>query len=571
MMESIMKKIFYLLSLAAVLAASCQKPEYIEPTAERQGITSLTAYFTMGKFVDKELAKLVIDNPDIDRYVIPVPWFYPEESEDGTTIHMTKARVRAELAPNCKIEPALTILDLTQENKFTYTNAQGESRDIIITGIRKKSSKANAMSFTLMEPYPVEGFVNDEKGEIYLFTTDDLSGFTASAVPCAHATVKTDLSQPKNYNEPQTVTLIAHDGTERTYDILKKYPSKIPYGFRDGSVRQLFNIDPVTRLGFPGHKTEVYPSLASVGGKFVVALGYGQVPVYLNGLTGVKEGVVNVGSAVADAVSNDQGGNLLYITNAPASEKCMIYRTKSVTEAPVLFHSFDNETDVAVGHHVRVHGNIDTDAVILLSHEGVSGITETSKITRIVIKGGVVASTEVLDLSSLGLSWGETSYWGVKAVPVSTNPADGLMLSYYTPNILSYVNGNMKIAAQLDMATLGASGNYGTNCLDAKTYNNALYLVSLISGHFPQWGAGPMLNIFDIGAPTSIKDGKPIVTTNTDGAEIEWFQKADQGVSAADVVMAPSADGFKVFIYYYDHNCGVIGGYSADCIDMRAV
>ena len=45
-----MKKI-YLLLTAVILCAvsSCHKPEWVEPTAERQGITSLTAYFTFNK------------------------------------------------------------------------------------------------------------------------------------------------------------------------------------------------------------------------------------------------------------------------------------------------------------------------------------------------------------------------------------------------------------------------------------------------------------------------------------------------------------------------------------------
>jgi hypothetical protein len=170
-----MKKIFLLMIAALALFSSCQKPEYVLPTVERQGITSLTAYFTSGKFVDQQLAKLEISDPDADRYVIPVPWFFPEESDDVTTIHMTRVRVRAQLANNCKIEPPLTILDLTQEHKFTYTNAQGESRQIIITGKRVKSSNAKAMSFKLVEPYMIEGFINDEAKEIYLFTTDDLN------------------------------------------------------------------------------------------------------------------------------------------------------------------------------------------------------------------------------------------------------------------------------------------------------------------------------------------------------------------------------------------------------------
>jgi len=563
-----MKKIFYLLSVAVLaLISSCQEPEYILPTTERQGITSLTAYFTLGKFVDQEMAKLVIDDPEADRYVIPVPWFYPEESEDGTVIHMTRARVRAELAPNCKIEPALTILDLTLENRFTYTNAQGESREIIITGIRKKSSKADAMSFTLTKPYPVEGFVNDEKSEIYLFTTDNLEGFTADVKVSAHATVKTDLSVARNYNEPQKVTIVAHDGTERTYDILKKYPTKIPYGFREKSVRPLFNFEPVTRLDFPVYTTSVYPSMAYVGGKLVVNFGDGNVPVYLNPLTGVKEGTVNLGAASPGSVTSDDAGNMLITSHTEAAETCTIYRTDAVDKAPVLFHSFVNDTDVPVGYHVKVHGNIDGDAVILLSHEGVAGITETSKYTKVVVSGGTVVSTQVYDLKNLGLSWADLPSRVPKAVSASADPSDGLFISYYSRNILSYINGNGVIAAEFDLLNFGATGNFGTNCLDAKTYNNATYLVSLITSQFPHWGAGPRLNVFDVTSPTSIKEGKPILSNN----EIELFQKADAGCAAGDVIIAPSADGFKVYIYYFDHNCSVLGGYVADCIDMTAI
>ena len=106
-----MKKIYYLLFVSALaMFSSCQEPEFIEPTAERQGITSLTAYFTTGKNVEKEMGKLVINDPEQDRFVIPIPWYYPEESDEETLLHMSRVRVRAELAPNCKIDPPLTIL-----------------------------------------------------------------------------------------------------------------------------------------------------------------------------------------------------------------------------------------------------------------------------------------------------------------------------------------------------------------------------------------------------------------------------------------------------------------------------
>lgn len=561
-----MKNIYKML-LAAVLvtAASCQKPQFVEPTAERQGITSLTAYFTSGKFVDQQLAKLDVTDPDAERYVIPVPWFFPEESDDATTFYMSRVRVRAELAPNCKIDPPLTVLDLNEEHNFTYTNAQGESRNIIITGKRVQSSKCNLMSFSLKFPYAIDGFIDDEKGEIYIFTTDDLSGFSAEAVPCAHAKILTDLSVKKNYNNPQTVTVQAHDGkTERTYTIVKKYPNKIPYGFRSESVRPLFNFEPVSRLNFPEYTVTVNPSLAYAGGYIVVCFGNGDTPMYLDGLTGVKKGEITLGDAQPGSVTNDEGGNLIITSHAEAAGLCNIYKTKSVSQAPVLFHSFENATDVPVGYHVKVHGNIDSDAVIILTHEGIAGVTETSKYTRVVVKGGAVVSTDTVDLAGLGLSWGAAPTNTAKVVPASARPEDGVMLCYYSRNIISYVSGTGKIAAEYDLAEVGANGNYNTNCMESKTYNNATYTISLITSHFPMWGVGPMLHVFDTTSPTAIKDGTPVLANNA----IEWFQTAAAGCAAADVVAAPSADGFKIYIYYFDHNCGVLGGYVADCIDI---
>lgn len=561
-----MKKIYNLIFIAVLaLAASCQKPEYVEPTADRQGITSLTAYFTSGKYVDQAIAKLDVTDETMDYYVIEIPWFFPEESEDPTTIYMSSLRIRAELAPNCKIEPALTILDLNLENKFQFTDNKGETRDIIITGKRTKSRKNNLMSFALTEPYRIDGFINDDTNEIYLFTTDDLTGFSAEATACAHATVETTLSVKKDYNNDQEVTVVAQDGkTKRTYTIQKRYPNKIPYGFRSESARQLFNFEPVSRLGFPEYTVTVYPSLAYVGGNLVVCLGNGGTPVYLDGLTGVKAGEINIGSVASAAVTNDEGGNVIFTNHAEPQETLEIYKTKSVTEAPVLFHSFVNETDVPVGYNVKVHGNIDTDAVIILTHEGIAGVTETSKYTRVVVSGGAVVSTETVDLAGLGLSWGAAPTNAAKVVPVSAKAEDGVMLCYYSYNTIVYVNGNGAIAATLPVLDEGISSNYNTNVMETKTYNNAPYAIHMVSSHFPMWGCGPHLRVFDISTPSSIKDGMTVL----ENTAIEWYQTAAQGCAAADVIMAPSTDGFKVYIYYFDHNAGVIGGYVADCIDI---
>ena len=65
---------------------------------------------------------------------------------------MIKARVHADLQPNCKIDPPLTVMDLTEENHLNYTDASGNSRKIVITGNRVHSTKCELLTFDLVDP-----------------------------------------------------------------------------------------------------------------------------------------------------------------------------------------------------------------------------------------------------------------------------------------------------------------------------------------------------------------------------------------------------------------------------------
>ena len=78
------KNILLLLAVVMLAMTSCEDPKYVAPTADRQGLTSLTAIFTSGPFVDQTMAKLDITDPIPDRLVIPVPYYYPETSDDET-------------------------------------------------------------------------------------------------------------------------------------------------------------------------------------------------------------------------------------------------------------------------------------------------------------------------------------------------------------------------------------------------------------------------------------------------------------------------------------------------------
>ena len=573
-----MKRIYYIIFAAVLLlAASCQKPQFIEPTTERQGITSLTAYFTTGKYVDQQLAKLDVTDENMDYYVIEIPWFFPEETEDPTTIYMSNLRIRAELAPDCRIDPPLTVLDLNQENKFTFTNNKGESRDIVITGKRTKFRRTDLISFNVIGTFPCEGFVDNDLRKIYLFTNDDLNGYTAEAVTCVHASIKNpeQLAKPRDYNQPQTITVVAHDGvTETEYTITKENPTKIPYGFNAESAKELFSINP-GNIGFPEYTAAVNPSVGVLETKLVISMGDGTAPKYLNGITGVLEGEINLGAAKADGMTSDEAGNLVLTNKAAGGEVVNIYTTNSLSAAPELYYSFTNETTFVVGNVVRVIGDVKTDARMILTHEGVAGVTTCSIVTELVVRGGQVVEQNVVDYSSAYPGWGETAIHYAKVTPVSVDPANGVMISSYSNSVmvgedshyyLAYIDGKMS-KSEKDLFDVDYC-NWGKNpnSMDAKRYNNATYLAHFITTQFPAWGQYPGLYIYDISNPSTIKTADPVVMNS---ALTQYNEtNAESSNSCGDVVISQSADGFKLFVYYFDHYGQTIGGYSVNCIKM---
>lgn len=562
-----MKKIYSILLGAVAVLSACHEPEYVSPTAERQGLTSLTAIFTSGPFINQPMAKLSVTDEATDRYVIQVPWFYPTTSDDETTPYMNKVRMQAELQENCFIEPALTILDLTQENYFTYTNAQGAKRKICITGERVKSNACELLAFSLQEP-AIAGIVDKANKKISLISADDLSACLGEAEISAHATISPDPSiTPLNYNEPIEFTVTAHNGVDKAvYTVKKEVPAKIPSGFNKESVEQLFNFDPVATLGMPNYTTSITPSMAAINSHLIVCLGDGSAPVYLNRITGVKMGNINLGSATAGSITSDEANHMLIVNHAEPGTAVNIYKTSSVTEAPVLFHSFTNDAGLPMGTKMKVIGNIDEDAIITISNEGIDGVTASSKFTSILVRSGAVASVQVMDISATGIAWGSAPVNVATVVAASTDPTDGCFESKYDPSDFCWIKADGTIGAQLPSDLTGWGLN--PNCLDSKRFNNVNYVALFVVSHFPHWGMGPQLYLYNVNDKTQltgsdVASAPCLVLANQN---IGWYQQADAGVASGDVLIAPTADGFKFYLYYYDHNSGVIGAYAADCI-----
>lgn len=557
------------------------------PTADRDGFTSLTAYITSGDYNGMELAKLVVTEEMIEEgYLeIPIPYYYPEESEQSTIKYLSSLRLKAELDKNNYIEPALTVYDMTEEHSFVYTDTKGDKHNIVIAAARKKSDQATFISFELVNMF--EGFIDNDERKIYLYTKDDLTGCTATAQVSAHAEIVTDLSVARNYNEPQEIVIKSHSGKEFTYTTEKAEPTKIRSGFNANSLRLLFNVDPKSRYGAPDYlDTGVKPSIASVGGKLVISYGNGSTPIYVHGTTGVKEGEIALGDAEAYGLANDNGGHMLLSSKLEGAGTLKIWKTSSVTTAPELFYSYENEVALPIGNKIKVYGDIAEDARIALPYAGVAGVTTASQVLVLTVTGGAVTGTEIVDVAGAGMSWNGFPTGIAGFAPAGATADTGLFTASYgcagfnaSACYLAYLDDKYAVSKTM-LAKDRSAWLWNTNTIDCKHFNNVDYLVLLTLGHFPAWGS-PSISIYNVTDKGSLTgdlfggtDDKgntyELTSARVAHSTLDAFNGVnnidDETISSGDVTIVPSADGFKIFVYYYDQYSGCIGAYSADCI-----
>jgi hypothetical protein len=562
------KHIFYF--LAALLAfgafSSCQDPDYVDPTADRQGLTSLTAIFTSGPYVDQEAVKLNITDPDQTKFVIPIPWYFPVDSNSVTTPYMTAMRVTATMDYNCSISPGLGVLDLTKDNYFTFTDNKGNSRQIDITGERTKSSACQLLTFDLVEA-GISGVIDQDSKTITLVSYSDIAPSSASVSISSHATISPDPAEVRDYNSDVQFTVTADNGTSKNvYTVKKGIPSKIPNGIRTDSQRKLFQYD-ISSLGVTDG-SKVNPTLAVMGKYLVVDMGDGSAPIYLNKASGAKIGNIALGAADATgSVGADLAGNLL-ICNYCTSGKLNIYKTNSPTTAPTPYISLDNAWGIPLGSHIHVQGSLDGNAIITVNVDG----PYAQHFLRWTVTGGGApqmagdeAGSPLVEISSAPGQW-STRPQDAKVVARSTNLADGYYYSYYDNNNVFYCGNNNKTISYL--TPLSDNGNFNYEPIDTRAFNNCNYFVLYSVGWFPQWSTAGHLFFYDVSSAASFTGS--VDGTGTQklvyGFETPVNTTVAQGSGNGDVVMMPTQDGYMLDVYYIDGAGLVIGGVEFDCI-----
>jgi hypothetical protein len=547
--------------LATIFAlGSCVGEDPVAPTADRAGITSLTAYFTSGINKDKAAVAWTVDNSaQITDYVIPIPWYYPEESDSTTEKYMSAMRVVAIVENNCTIDPPITTLDLTKKTPFTYTDPYGTQKQITISGQMTKSDKCAIKSF-ILQPGDVSGVIDEDTKTISLITAGDLSECTAEATLSPHSTISPDPAVAHNYNDGFKFTVTADNGTTTaTYNVVQQVPPKISSGIRANSKSDLFKTD----LSVYGISSFSNATLACVGNNLVVDAGDGSTPIYLSKVTGNKIGTIALGDANANGcVASDLYGNMLISNFAASGSQLKIYKTSSPTAAPTLYLTYNNGLGLGLGSHIQIQGNLDGDAVITATCAG----PYAQHFLRWTVTGGVLDATPKLIKIEGVTQWGGSQ---AKVVNRSTDVKDGYFVGHYAdgnPKI-NYCDGTTNtVTMSIASSNTDFGDDYGPNyscyCMDAREFNNKKYLALLNLDYF-DW-PGSKLYLFDVSNMDNFTG--TTVTSNSLYYSQNVTGNVSQASGSGDALLMPSKDGYKLDLYYISGNDMVLGGIEFDCI-----
>ncbi|HNY06249.1 MAG TPA: DUF5018 domain-containing protein [Candidatus Egerieousia sp.] len=565
-----MKNFMMIMLAVSGIFASCQSLEKFFPTTESLGLTSVSAMFNYGTYKGNSAATFTATVSDLTQdIVIQVPYYYPEESNNQVT-DITNMKVYATMDYNCFIEPKLGILDLSKANYFTYTDGRGKQHKICIRGEIVKLSGNNIQAFSVTNP-SLTGIVDNTAGTVTfpVGAGVDVSAVTPSITLDPHAVSDYDGVTVMDLYKDTLVTVTAQNGNEKKYKIILKQPEKTSYGFRSGSENLLWSKQ-ASAIGSP-YDVLNNVSLAICDGYVVVNSSNGTTPVYLDLANGSAKGHINIGSADASGcVKNDDAGNMIICNYSTGEFK--IWRTNSVKTAPTLLLSYTIPDGFPLGYKVHVHGDLDGNALIVATVEGIDGVSVSNDIVYWVITGGTVGAPVRATTSNIGATpgWGAGPGNNADITPLTSNIANGLLASCYDSGYdnLYFVNGTSFAGSiMLEPESDGAGWGYNNNAIGTVTFNKAVYAALLCTSHFPQWGMTQRLYMYDASNPSSftgtVDTTTPLVYTP---AITSYYSTGDGAGACGDVILYSTLDGYMMYMVYIEHNNDAIECYKFDCI-----
>lgn len=543
------------------LLSSCHKPDELLPSVSRDGINSITATFADGTGNFQGFI-----NPGSDEIVIPVPYYFPESSNNQVTeTQLTKMRVSANLDDNVTVSPSLLYLDLTKENLITLTDQLKVKKQYKVKGVIRKSNECLLTDFKIPS-LGMSGVVNETTKTISLIAIGNIAPALAEVTLSNHATISPDPSkQALDYNTEIKLTVTAHDGiTKNIYTIKKQVPSKLPYGIRLGSAKLMFAKQLKADCGITADNLT---GGIAVTDDYVILNTRNANSIYLNAKTGEKVGEIDLGALKGNLTNfystSDDDGTIFISNLAPNAGPFKIYKLTAVTSTPELMIEWNGT--MAIGRKFSINGSIKTNAIITAPI-----LAAGQKIARWTVVNGVLTSQtpEVITMSGL------TKGWTTNADVIYTSDTDlnsDYFVAAYSDNTFAWVNGlTNTVRKSLDVI----STNYIMNAVDYLEFNNAKYVTTNWVNSFP-WGAADGVWLMDVSNDNNFTGNLETKTCKSVVWECERDKYGAKGVTpvvvnangTGDVTLRVSKDGYYLYLYFMFTN-GYVVGYQFDCIDM---
>jgi len=563
-----------------VWLGGCQSPDELLPPVSRKGINSITA-----KFYDGTGEFIGLTDSIKNEIVIPIPYFYPEESDDQVTSQMLeKMRVVANLDNNVTVEPSLLFLNLNPENSYTITvtDVRKGKQQYTIRGEIRKSSKCAIESFKIDE-LNLDGVINETAKTISIVTMDNLPPAKASVTISTHATISPDPRTTEiDYNTEPKFTVTAHDGTTAVYTVIKNTPAKLPAGIRPGSAKLMFAKKVIADLGGAANNNGGMAATKD----YILISSRSNASILVDAKSGALISTVDV-SVTGGGLNNfyntaDNAGHVLISNLAQNAGTFKIWKLNLPSGTPELYINWSSNTTDAVGRKFSVKGDITGDAIITAPL-----LTATdNRFARWRVVGGALQSQTPEIVTVNGIHW--TTNVDVVCTSATDVTADYFIARYGSdmkPNpiagqsniysLLNWIKGaDMSLYAEL----VDVNGNFVANAVDYTYFNNIPYaLVNYVNSF--TWGQADRVYLVN----ASSKDNftgiiNPYGGPGDVGGAIEWISDLHiygamigsgtaNGNATGDCAFVQSPDGFFLYVYFMFTN-GYLVGVQFDCIDL---
>ena len=546
------------------LISGCQQPDELMPPVARKGLNSIIASFPDGT------GGFTADTPESgNEIVIPIPYFYPESSDNQVTAELLKKmRVRAVLDDNVTIDPPLLFMDLTVDNKITVTNQRKEKIEYIVKSAILKSTACIVEDFSIPS-LGISAVINENTKTISLPNFETDVPVLADLRLSWHATISPDPRVTAfMYDNDMELTVTAHDGVSKNvYTVKKEIPQKLPFGIRPGSAKLMFAKQLRADLGV------AVPHLTggmAVTKDYVIINTRNEKSIYINAKTGEKIGDFDLGPVKGNLrnfyTTADAGGNVLICNLSQNDGTFKVWKLTSMTGSTELFIDWAENTTDAIGRKISINGNINQNAIITAPL-----LTGTNqRFARWTVVNGTLTSQTPTIITMSGLERGWTTNCDI-IYTSATNVNSDYFVSSYSDNTFAWVNGTnnqvRKKLAEIDR-------NYIPNAVDYIEFNNAKFVTTNHVNSFT-WGAADQVWLLDVSSDVNFTGN---LTAGTCPAVV-W--QCDRDVYGAktiqpvventngtgDVALRASEDGFYLYLYFMFTN-GYIVGIQFDCIEM---